>query len=141
MIIWHGTLDMIKANFLIGTGPGTFAHIFPQFQPPGSTARFYQVHNDYLHFLAELGVFFVPLLGWMLFAVLNAGRKKMRSSSRQVWGITLGAMTGIIAILLHSLVDFNLHIPANAILFAVLAALVVAGPKQQKKPSMGHRKM
>lgn len=40
-------------------------------------------------------------------------------------------MTGIVAILVHSLVDFNLHIPANAILFAVLAALVVGGPKQK----------
>ena len=39
---------------------------------------------------------------------------------------TLGAMTGITAILFHSITDFNLHIPANAILFTVLAALVVA---------------
>ncbi len=35
-------------------------------------------------------------------------------------------MSGITAILVHSISDFNLHIPANAILFTVLAALVVA---------------
>lgn len=139
MIIWKGTLAMIKENILIGTGPGTFASLFPQYQPAGSTSRFYQVHNDYLHFLVELGGLFLPLLGWLLYSLFNAGRKKMRSSSRQVRGVTLGAMTGIVAILVHSFVDFNLHIPANALLFTVLAALVVAGSqyKMQKASSRG----
>jgi O-antigen ligase len=131
MIIWQGTLGMIKDNLLIGIGPGTFATIFPQYQLAGSAARFYQVHNDYLHFLVELGVLFLPLLGWLLLSLFNAGRRKLQSTSRQVWGISLGAMTGIVAILIHSFVDFNLHIPANAILFTVLAALVVGGPKQK----------
>jgi hypothetical protein len=40
--------------------------------------------------------------------------------------MTLGAMSGITAILVHSMFDFNLHIPANAILFTILAAIVVS---------------
>jgi len=43
-----------------------------------------------------------------------------------ITGITLGAMAGITAILFHSISDFNLHIPANALLFTVLAAIVVS---------------
>lgn len=128
VLAWKGTLVMIRDFFAIGIGPGTFASVFPQYQPAGTVSRFYQVHNDYLHFLAELGVLFLPLLGWLLFALFNAGRKKLHSTSRQTWGLSLGAMTGIVAILAHSFVDFNLHIPANAILFTVLAALVVGGP-------------
>ncbi len=131
VIIWKGTLAMMKDYLLIGIGPGAFATIFPQYQIAGSAARFYQVHNDYLHFGVELGLLFFPLLGWLFFSLFNTGRKKQQSSSRQVWGISLGAMTGIVAILVHSFVDFNLHIPANAILFTVLAALVVGGPKQE----------
>lgn len=50
----------------------------------------------------------------------------MQNPSRLVRGITIGAMTGITAILVHSISDFNLHIPANAILFTVLAALIAA---------------
>ena len=41
-------------------------------------------------------------------------------------------MTGMVAILIHSTVDFNLLIPANALLFAVLAA-IVAGPVPGRK--------
>jgi O-antigen ligase len=126
VMVWQGTLEMIKSHLLLGSGPGTYATIFPQFQPPGSTARFYEAHNDYLHFLAELGIVFLPLLCWWLFCLFRAGRKKLQSTSRQTWGLALGAMAGIVAILFHSFVDFNLLIPANALLFTVLAALVVA---------------
>lgn len=131
VIIWKGTLAMIRDFPVIGAGPGSFASVFPQYQPAGSTARFYKAHNDYLHFLAELGVLFLPLLGWLLFALFSEGRKKLRSTSRQTWGVSLGAMVGIVAILAHSFVDFNLLIPANAILFSVLAALVVGGPMRR----------
>jgi O-antigen ligase len=127
-------VELIKEYPFFGTGPGTFAIIFPQFQLPGSSVRFYQAHNDYLHFFAELGVLFVPLVFWILTALFRTGRAKLHSTSRQTWSVTLGAMTGILAILVHSLVDFNLHIPANALLFTVLSAIVVGGPsKVQKK--------
>ena len=62
----------------------------------------------------------------MLIVLYRRGFKKLNNPSRLVRGITLGAMSGITAILVHSIVDFNLHIPSNALLFTVLAALVVA---------------
>lgn len=133
VLIWKGTLSMIQQNAFIGTGPGTFASVFPQFQPPGSGARYATAHNDYLHYLAELGLLVIPLAGWALIVLFRTGFKKLGSSSRQTWGITLGCMTGIVAILAHSLVDFNLHIPSNAIVFIVLIALVVGGPKTSKR--------
>ena len=129
VLAWKGTVALITEYPLLGAGPGTFATIFPQFQPPGTTARFYQAHNDYLQYLAEQGLLFLPLLGWMTFTLFHTARSKLHSTSRQTWGITLGAMTGIVAILSHSFVDFNLHIPANAILFTVLAAIVFGGPR------------
>ena len=126
VLIWKGTLELIKEYTFVGAGPGTFTIVFPGFQPPGTTARFYQAHQDYLHFIAEMGIFFIPLLCWMLYALFRSGFKRFDSRSRQEWGFALGAMAGIFAILIHSFVDFNLHIPANAILFTVLAAIVVS---------------
>ena len=122
---WKGTLVMIKDHLLLGSGAGAYSTVFPQYQLPGTTARFYEAHNDYLHFVAELGILFLPLFGWWLVTFVLACRRKLQSSSRQTWGLALGAMTGVIAILFHSFVDFNLLIPANALLFIVLTALVV----------------
>ena len=83
-------------------------------------------HNDYLHFVSETGLPLIAVMAWMMVALFIRGFKKLNNPSRLVRGITLGAMSGITAILVHSIFDFNLHIPANAILFTVLAALVVS---------------
>jgi O-antigen ligase len=83
-------------------------------------------HNDYLHLTAELGLLLVPLLIFAIFAFYRKALTKLDNPSRLLRGITLGAVSGITAILFHSLLDFNLHIPANALLFTFLAAIVVA---------------
>ena len=127
-IAWKGVIQMILDNPLLGTGPGTFALVFTQYQPPGLGRRFFNAHNDYLQFTAELGCILPPLLLLIGFALYRNGFKKLKNPSRLVRGTTLGALAGITAILCHSLIDFNLHIPANALLFTILAAIAVAPP-------------
>ncbi len=104
-----------------------------QYQAPGITARFYYAHNDYLQYVAELGVPILFIIGYFLIIIFRTGFNKLKSPSRQTWGITLGAMTGIVALLLHSFVDFNLHIPANALLFVTLVALVMLPDLSKKR--------
>ncbi|MBW2646348.1 MAG: O-antigen ligase family protein [Deltaproteobacteria bacterium] len=124
--VWGGVVEMIKDHPLLGTGPGTFSTIFTQYQPPGIPQRYFMAHNDYLHFTSEAGLPLIAVIIWMIIALYRKGFRKMQNPSRLIRGITIGAMTGITAILVHSISDFNLHIPANAILFTVLAAFVVA---------------
>jgi len=124
--VWGGIVDMIKDYPLLGTGPGNFAIVFTQYQPPGFLGRHFMGHNDYLHFVSETGLPLIAVMVWMIVALFIRGFKKLNNPSRLVRGITLGAMSGITAILVHSIFDFNLHIPANAILFTVLAALVAS---------------
>ncbi|BCL61169.1 hypothetical protein DGMP_18620 [Desulfomarina profundi] len=133
VMVWKGTWMLIEENPFLGIGPGTFSTVFPHYQLPGFAARFYQAHNDYLQFIAELGVFFIPWFFWALYTVFKTSFKKMRSQSRQKWGFTLGATTGVVAILIHSTVDFNLHIPANGLYFSLLLAMI-AGEPESKKP-------
>jgi len=124
--VWGGIVEMIKDYPLLGTGPGTFATVYTQYQPGGFDVRFFRAHNDYLHFTSETGLALMPLMAWMIIALFVEGFKKLDNPSRLVRSVTIGAMSGITAILVHSIFDFNLHIPANAILFTVLAAIVVS---------------
>lgn len=133
MFAWQGIGQMIIDNPLFGTGPGSFATVFTQYQPPGIAARFFYAHNDYLHIIAETGLILIPILCWLLYTVFAIGLNKLQNPSRQVWGITLGALTGILAMLIHSISDFNLHIPANAVVFTVLAALVCIRVEERKQ--------
>lgn len=124
--VWGGMMQMIYNRPLLGTGPGTFATVFTQYQPAGLTSRFFKGHNDYLHFTSEVGLPLVPIIVWMIIALYRKGLEKLKNPSRLVRGVTLGALSGVTAILVHSIVDFNLHIPSNALLFTVISALVVA---------------
>jgi len=126
MRTWHGTVRMIKDHPFTGTGIGTFAIAFPKYRVPGLQGLLVHTHNDYLQVVSEMGIFVLGIIIWLIFSTLRAGFKtffRTRSNFKQ--GITLGATAGIVAILIHSFVDFNLHIPANAILFTVVAALLM----------------
>jgi O-antigen ligase len=126
VIVWNGIYKMIPERPFLGTGPGTFATVFTQYQPPGLNARFFMADNDYLQFISEVGLPLIAIIIWMIIALYRKGFKKLKNPSRLSRWMTLGAMAGLTAILVHSISDFNLHIPANAILFVVLAAIVVA---------------
>lgn len=124
--VWSHTIDMIAANPVTGTGPGTYAQAFPLHSPPGLGVLPAFAHNDYLQFTADTGLFFIPLLIWILIVFFRTGFAGLNSKSRQTSGITMGGMASVFAILIHSAFDFNLHIPANSITFVALASLVCA---------------
>ena len=123
---WAGTENLIKDNLYTGTGPGTFTEAFPAYQAPGLAVLPVYAHQDYLQFMADNGIFFIPLMLWLLFIFFREGFRKINGRSRQTMGITLGCMAAVVAILIHSFSDFNLHIPANIVLFTVLTSMVLS---------------
>jgi O-antigen ligase/Tfp pilus assembly protein PilF len=124
---WSGTIDLIRDHLFLGTGPGTFATAFTPYRPVGVNARFLHTHNDYLHSISEAGILTAGIILWLIVAAFWSGIRKIRATnSRLTLGITLGSLSGIAAITLHSVVDFNLHIMANAILLTVLAGLLMS---------------
>jgi O-antigen ligase len=126
MMVWGGAVRMIENHPVLGTGPGTFAFAYTKFQPPGLSKHYTMAHNDYLHFVSEVGLPLIAIIIWMILSLYRKGFRKLKNPSRLVRGITLGAMSGITAILVHSVGDFNLHIPCNVILFVVLSAIIAA---------------
>jgi O-antigen ligase len=133
-VIWKSVAKIVQDYPLLGTGPGTFSLIFTQYQPGGQNARYFMGHNDYLQFTSEVGIFLIAIILWMMVNFYKKGFKKMKSRSSLVRGSAAGIMSGITAILVHSIGDFNLHIPANALLFTVLAALASAPSPDVSEP-------
>ncbi len=136
--IWAGTWEMVRQRPWTGSGLGTFRDAFTPHQPPRLADRVVRhAHNDYLELAAEAGLpaLAAALLALVAFAAAALLRLRpmgaptaRRRGDRAGRSVGLGAFAGCVALLLHSAVDFNLHIPAVAWLFAVLAALSVVVP-------------
>jgi len=117
-------LPLIKDYPVFGSGPGTFYVAFPAYRPERIRAFFDHAHNDYAQFTAESGFIGIALLGSLVLLTLSAALKAQWARRDPLMrGISFASIMGIIAILIHSSVDFNLQIPANAMLFMVLMAL------------------
>ncbi len=116
-------LNLIKDYPIVGSGPGSWYVAFPRYRG-GDLANFFDyAHNDYAQFTAESGtigaVLLVAMVMWSLVAALRAQYRRRDPLMR---GLSFASIMGVTAILIHSSVDFNLQIPANAMLFMVLLA-------------------
>ena len=129
------SVRLVSQKPIIGYGLGTFADVYPRSQSFFSNLLVNHAHNDYLEILVETGIVGFSLIVWMLIAVFRSGMKKVGDKADTDGRLLiLAAMTGIVAILSHSFLDFNLHIPANAALFFLLCSAVATPFKHQMKP-------
>ena len=116
-------LQIIKDYPAVGSGPGSFYTTFPRYRGGDVAALFEYAHNDYIQFATESGVAGLAMLGlivvWSLAVALRAQYTRRDPLMR---GLSFASIMGIIALMIHSTVDFNLQIPANAMLFMVMLA-------------------
>ena len=107
----------------LGTGLGSFETVYPRYQSMPSDFAIDQAHDDLAQALAEtgLGGGALILAAILLFLVLAFRHMRRRLERPAAW-IQLGGALGCCGLLVHSSMDFNLHIPANAAWFAVCAA-------------------
>lgn len=126
--IWQGTMDIIRENFIFGTGLGAFNYIFPKYQPLEIINKHYTyAHSDILELLSETGVTGFSLLAACgLWTAIYLFRRFRRRHNPWVVGMTIGIFGSLLSIFLHSFSDFNLRIPANAVLLATILALLVS---------------
>ncbi len=114
---------MWKDYPVLGSGLGSFRVVFPRYRGHDLGALFTHAHNDYLEFATETGIVGISLLGLLvLMSFAAALRAQYVRRDPLMRGISFGAMMGIIALMIHSTVDFNLQIPANAITFMLVLA-------------------
>jgi O-antigen ligase len=122
--LWRSTMAMIHDHPLTGMGFGTYTSGLRHYQTYLVDYTVTHAHGDFLELTAGTGLtgaalLFVPifvLLGMMIHSFLTDSRRFRPA-------VTLGCIGGTLALLIHSVADFNLHIPANALVFAVVLGI------------------
>ncbi len=115
--------NMWKDYPVFGSGLGSFPVVFPRYSAEGTAESYTHAHNDYLELAAEVGLVGVALLGPMvLMSFAVALRAQYLRRDPLMRGVSFASMMGILALMIHSSVDFNLQIPANALAFMLLLA-------------------
>ncbi len=123
--VFRDGLRLVAERPLTGVGPGMFVWRFRPYQTEHTETRWKHAHSDYLETAAEWGIP-AALLLWGFVAWRCQRGVALFLSSRRGWrrGLALGGAGAILAILLFSLTDFNLQIPANLAVFGAILGLV-----------------
>ncbi len=123
-MIWHDTVQLLRANPVFGTGLGTYGEALRPFQTHLVDLHIDHAHNDYLEFACETGIvgcsiLFLPIFYLLIRMVIFF----LRDHRRYRRSVLLGCIGSTLALLIHSLVDFNLQVPANAMIFALILGI------------------
>jgi O-antigen ligase len=125
----RGAARVFISHPIAGCGLGSLVAVYPRFETFYDGLVVDHVHNDYMELLAEMGLvggLFGGAFLWILFRDARKGfAAEQGHFSRAVHAAGITAVCGL---LLHSLVDFNLHIPSNALLFLFQAHLATVAP-------------
>lgn len=121
----QATLEAARTFWPWGSGVGTFESVFPRFQAVQSPGYVEYAHNDYAQLAMELGLAGVLLalaLAWLVLAQLRALWRARGRGGRLSQALVQQAYCGLgaSALLVHSVVEFNMHIPALATTAAFL---------------------
>ena len=125
--LWRETLPLIAAYPFFGCGLGGYESAFMPHKVSHPLLTDDYAHNDYLQYLAELGLVGFTIVALLIGAVLfQALRAAIRHATPDGRALAAACVASIAAILLHSTVDFNLFIPANALVLAWISAIATA---------------
>ncbi len=122
------TLQIFAERPWFGIGAGTFHCAFPYYQPHSLNGFFLYAHNDWAQYLAELGIQGTLLILATIALLFGVDTRSLRTS-RDISDTSLpplsGFIAGLLAVGLHALIDFPLHLPAVTLLATVWAVFAL----------------
>jgi O-antigen ligase len=141
--MWTAAVHMWRDHPWVGVGPGHFDHRFREYRPEGFQVRPEHAHDDFLELLADWGVAggIIVFGGIGIFLVglrrswphVRRQENDFGSGMSSRYAFFLGGVSGLFALAVHSLVDFNLHVTANALVGVVVLALVASNLRLASK--------
>jgi O-antigen ligase len=133
---WH----IFRDHPWAGTGLGTLQMVFPAYETLYDAKVVNHAHNDYLEALAETGIAGGACCAWFLGALFfHSLRRLLLQDKSFSAALHLSGLVACAGFLVHSLVDFNLHIPGNALLFFLMAHLATADISEPPSSALPRR--
>ena len=137
LVVSLDSLKILQDYPWLGAGLGSFETVYTRYRSFPSDLDWDHAHDDYAEVFAETGLIGGSLIVTAVALFLaGAFRNARRSEGAADW-IQLGAAIGCCGLLVHSFMDFNFHVPANAMWFATCAAL--AQSRRERTPRVAHR--
>ena len=135
---WRDMGKSIQDFPLFGVGLETFSKIFPKYKTIELQYYYLYLENDYLQLLCEVGIIGLGIFLWFIlsfFRQIESGslKHKERGVSSIHYISLYGCLTSVVAIMIHSFWDFNMHIPSNALLLSMLMGLAISGVRMDPK--------
>ncbi len=124
---WSDALQIVRDFPVTGTGLNTFGTAMMVYQSGDRRLHYREAHNEYLQIAAEGGLLVgIPVLLTVAIFARDV-RRRFREAPKDgaTYWLRVGAVVGITAVALQSLLDFSLQMPGNAALFALLGAIAL----------------
>jgi O-antigen ligase len=133
-LLWDSAIEQFFMAPWFGTGAFSFFYYGRLLRNPAVQHDPIHVHNDYLQLLADYGLVGAVLFLLLLLIHLGVGIAGMRVLLRRLsqmqesqgdgLALVIGAISVIGAYLVHSVVDFNMHLTVNALLIGFLFGIL-----------------
>ena len=133
--VWKDSIYYFKDFPIFGSGLGTFENVFPKYKSFSPQLIYLYAHNDYIQALTECGALGFLIILWGIITFSNTIFRYIKKEP-----ITICLVTSVVAIGIHSLFDFNLHIPANAVILFIIIGLLFAWNYAQGFSQAGYEK-
>jgi O-antigen ligase len=133
--IWDRTWAMASDFWVTGVGVGAYERAMTVYQKQPHVFYFNHAHNEYLQLLSEGGVMLAVPAAVALAAAAWQIWRRIDGDRTAVFWIRAGAASGLLAAAVQSVWDTGLRMPANAVLFAILAAIALHDVSRSTPPS------
>ena len=130
--IWRASLKMFAAHPVLGIGLGGYWIGITAYHDASGLMTPQEAHNDYLELLSSGGLVGFALGLWFVVVVIRAAQKNLFIDTGFMGAVRFGAVLGIAGVAAHSLVDFGLHMIANAVVFLALIMMATVSKSEIK---------
>ncbi|MGI9147379.1 MAG: O-antigen ligase family protein [Chloroflexota bacterium] len=124
--LWGAALRLAESRPLFGVGPDNFRHLYGAELGLETWDERVQANNVYLELLADTGVLGLAAFGWLILPPIVEALRVLRArmpTPTSYW--LLGCGLGVLAFLVHGVLDSFLAFTPTALLFWMLLAMIL----------------